>query len=1393
MKNKIKKWHIALMSFMALFIAIFASLFSLRADTVDEETGEVLTDNWELGIVFYDSTVDNGKTPLTEINWDASDGGYQEGTPRVITVQINYKNTNTVTTYEPGELTISIPNLAYDTDIFYYDTTWSTANKPLWSSSIIVGANDSTHTGYDWDFSTGSSPTNTQKIYTFTNANIIEEKSNFEGSIQIVYTITPKSESIEKYADECTHAYKMKLQAALGKTEDNMTISTQLNNVEKLFTSPNWPNNYENNMSTSTYYWEYTSENLKNLIVSFEPTSTLRSGDYIYLYNKNGTMLQSLSGKNMAGNAYFITGNYIKIAMSSNYYSTDKGFSVSIGSDLEKVINIPDTMIASNEINLNYTRTYSHSWVHEEVSFSKIAEKITSYDGLGTNPENYIWVKYLFKLGYVSEEYPYVGMDYETALIYDVLPEGCICYTYNGEKIETTDDTGLYIIDQSCGGWYGNERIIFVGYPKVLYNNDAGNLLITNTAEYYGYWNDSPSELSFLNTSSTTINLSDFEFEYSGNLFSISKSAPTRFNNGLRYQDIVNNWEYNMAGWEIYPTIYNTGNLLTVKIGDDLMLATNKSGNVVKLNDEDYCFTHIQMCPLYNGNGVKIKNGKYNCELWVRYAGATEYALYEKFTIFNGGEPTNADPDGWGVWKFSEDQKIVGYYFLIKDLVESIAPLNAYNGYILSHVKFYKQDIEQIGTLYNLCYLQVYYKDENGNLILQNEPTIDSYANMVTKDKIAQYDQDTYRTYMQRAAAEIPWKYYNVNQSSIDLYAIKNNQGSIIQDEKNELFIGEYYIGAKIGSNIQLQTNYLKDYSTEYCITGFKIHDLLPQGMEVISTEEEILNSLYFSLDSSSHGYPNFYSTNYDPISLDEFKQLIINNQTISIIPNWKNTGRTKIDIIIDLTNNPLLIFGRTASSFTDAFIHMKYFLKYQIKYDSFLEYGHVYNNYCYVSANDNDKHINFHSINISGNSQTVSDVGITDNGKFDIDANDINENNNTSDYISYSKVTTTINSIISTHQDVTKYVKTDQSSYSTGIVDTSNNSEYEYKLRVRTGQNNITNLILYDSVETAQPERTRWQGEFLGIDTSYAENKIYKLLDADNPNADSEGYVTYTIDVKTYYSENANAGNLYNENGTINSDWLEYDETTVNKLNVKALAFEYLDTAGNPAVLPANSLTYVLIKMKSPDDESITTLARNECRTQWNALDDYDRPVDFITGINSNVVKVALPNSIKADDLPSISLKFTKEIQGGISDFENLKLNKADEHIFMIRLTSLIANDDGSYNQVTGLLSSTQGLVITQIPIGTYLLEELGDNYFDFVNFTDNNDPELIIEGVTFEKTDQGYIITVSEDLSETVEFNIKVTNKTEDERFYEDKFSQENLFLKNKIESGEDPETPI
>ena len=527
----------------------------------------------------------------------------------------------------------------------------------------------------------------------------------------------------------------------------------------------------------------------------------------------------------------------------------------------------------------------------------------------------------------------------------------------------------------------------------------------------------------------------------------------------------------------------------------------------------------------------------------------------------------------------------------------------------------------------------------------------------------------------------------------------------------------------------------------------------------------------------------------------------------------------------------------------------------------------------------------------------------IRDTGVNDPLVSDINENGITAEYLNYDNQTKTITSIVSTHKDVTTYVKTDQSNYSTGVVDSSCNTEYEYKLRVRTGAADVTNLVLYTNIEEAQPNRTRWKGTFLDLDTSYAEQK---------------GYI-----VKPYYSENPKAGNLFDENGLFNNDWKEYVVDTpeivanglaitfdenfktynssdylyiyyyyngylyrsakyyntmlagqtieipstdvyfywhtsssgntaygfkinniepkivteiigatssslpinvtaklsgtnypesnhdpynnneeklwqytytdslilqefvqgTDKTKIKSLAFEYLDKNGNAAVLPKNSLTYVLIKMKAPADEDITTLARMDCWTQWNAIDEFDRPVDFITGINSNVVKVALPNSVKTDDIPSISLKFTKEIQGTDSEFENLKLNKAAQQTFMIRLTSLTANDDSTYDQVAALLRSDQELIISQIPIGTYLLEELGDNYFDFVEFTDNNNPEIIINGITFERTDQGYIITVSEDLTENIEFNIKVTNEIEPERFYEDKDNKENLFLKTRL----------
>ena len=1333
MNKKLKAWQIGLLAIFAIMFAAIASIFSLKATTVDEEeTPEELVDNWSLDVIFYDSSVDGGKTPLTEINWDATDGSYKAGTTRVITVQINYKNTNTITRYDIGELEIKIPNLIYNTN---------QNTSAQWTTSVIVGANDASHTNYDWDFITGEEPTNTQEYYSFTNTNIIEEKANLEGSIQIQYTITPSAESPESYLEECIHNYNKTIQATLINRIKPTTI-----------TSPSYPNNYSNNLSESNCFWEYTNNNEGIILINFDSSSKTESCDYINIYDIAGNKLFSLSGTAFAGKSYEIDKNYIKITMSTDNSVVYKGFSANIYK--YKVIT------NSNEIKLSYTRTYVHPWQHRQIYIYKYASALSSLDGLPQG--EYYWVKYTFNLsGSRGASYPYTGLIY---YIEDNLPTECIVLNHNFEQL--TLENGYYKNSSFSDTTYSYslKEYLYVGYPKSIYNEEARNLNITNHVDLYVKHGDT-TEYELHDDAEVNINLADFDFNYSGDLYSISKSSDGY---GTNYSDIFLNPNFTHAcsmcntghittrlHWKVFATAIYTGTPLTVQTGDDLMYISAENGNYRKLNDNEYWFDCIYLPYIKNKNGINVGYNKYPSSLYVRYSGEKDYVFYSSLEGKSGGSYI----------EFNTEKKVVGFYIQIEDMTESMCLSNSQNWYgsVRTQVKPLS-NIADSGKVYNFSFLKAYYKDENGNLILQNEPELQNYSTITTQDNIAQYDLDTYGHYVQRAEASKDFSDFVPQDIRYQISSLKTIDKNIIQDAENELFIVNTKIGSAVRSRNQyynLDNNYIQtvflDYYDEMNLLGkYEVYDLLPKGMELISTKEELLNSI---TSTSSNAYNYCYNINgTKPFSNNqELIDFIKSYSSIKIEENWNNTGRTKVTWITDFSENPILFIHDSGNS-----IPLYINLESKISYDSYLEYGAVWNNYSYA--------IGYHN---TGTLITISsENSTTDNGKYDIDASDINENSLTIENISYVKASATINSVISTHQDLTVYAQTNYNNYSTKIVDTLCNSEYEYKLRVRTGSADVTNLVIYTSIEEAQPERTRWKGEFLGIDTSYAESKGYAI--------------------KVWYSENTTIGTLIED-----TSWKEYSDD-IDKTKVKSLAFQYLSSTAivdtentSAAILPANTLTYVLIKMKSPNDESLTTLARMDCWTEWNAIDEFGNAVDFITGINSNVVKVALPNSVKTDDMPSISLKFTKEITGSETDFENMLLKKANEQIFMIRLTSLTANDDGTYNQVTGMLSSNTGLIISQIPIGTYLLEELGDNYFNFVDFTNNNDSEIIIEGVTFEQTDQGYIIIVSETLTETIEFNIKVTNEIEDERFFEDKDNKENLFLKNKIEA--DLENPI
>lgn len=1185
----------------------------------DEDPEE--TDNWELSTVFYDSTVENGTKPLTEINWDASDGGAGMGTQRVITVQINYKNTNALKTYNKGDIEIRIPDLKSGM------STGNTSEANLKCTSVI-SANDSTHVGYDWNYTTDNGD------IIFTNEKECPEKSNFEGSIQIQYTIIPFIEvgtikddvynrvySPERYEDQCTHDFSKSLQATLN--------------------------------------------------------------------------------------------NFLK----------------------------------SNEIFFNYKRVYTHLWQETPYTIEKTAAKIQSLDGFGSNANNYIWVKYDFKISdgwYVEKDYPYIKA--EECYIKDIFPSNCVVLDENQKQLEQDENNMFIVSDYLWGNSYTRfSDSVYVGYPKSIYNEQNNNLKIENTAELYvKYYNS--TELKYKDNDSVALNLNDFEFNYEGELYGITKRKGSN-QDPLYYQSITGEdieiGNKGLQNFEIYWQAIHTGKTMDVKIGDDLLYITDQNGDYRKLNSGEYYFSTITFpTRIFNGNDIEIEKNKYDIELWIKTGSSNRYYLYDTFK--------NGTTDGQ--YEFSKNNNITGFYFIIKNMEESLRYHTIGNGKfyhdygIYTDIQFTNvKNISPSGSIWNFSYLQVYIDN-----VLQNEPDLSSYANFITQNEIANYDINTYGTYMQRAADKVDYSSYKIADPSYNMFIYKS-MSTFTQDLQNETFKGTASLGIRFipyefWTEHEVQT-YSSTVPDSKKIVGWEMFDLLPEGMKLTSTKEEIIESVQAL--KALYDMCKVYDKNGIQLSKSAIKDLIKQNSSVEIINNYNNTNRTYIHITIAFESQPISILPINLGE--GNILSAKY--NYEVSYDNFIEYGNVWTNRAYGQYYN--RKIDLDIFDCKNARQ--------DTGYFDNAEKDINQNNNFVEYVMCTSDSETIISLVSTHQDVQTQTSSTLSNYSTGTVPAEYGKDYSYKLRVRTGQNDVTNLIIYDNLEKwakdkdgnfieSYGKKKYWQGEFLGIDTSYAESKGYT--------------------VKVWYSENEKAGTLTEDNS-----WKEYSDS-VDKTKVKSLAFQYLDAEGNPAVLPANSLTYVVVNMKAPADENIKTFAYNGCWTQWNAIDEFGKPVDFITGINSNIVKVALPNSVLENEIPSIQLNIEKEIQGTQEAFKNMQLDPNGEYQFMISLIKQEENEDGSHDIINGVISNKKGIVIKDLSYGTWLIQESDDTYFDLVEIVSLDDPEIMTPGVTFEKTDAGYMLTIDEDIDSATEYSLKVINEIEPKKYYEDKDSETNIF---------------
>lgn len=612
---------------------------------------------------------------------------------------------------------------------------------------------------------------------------------------------------------------------------------------------------------------------------------------------------------------------------------------------------------------------------------------------------------------------------------------------------------------------------------------------------------------------------------------------------------------------------------MDVELGNDVLIAPDTNGEYNQLTDSEYYFTsfHWYGDVLINSLNATIK--PYNMEVWVRYANEEEFVLFVD----------NLEANKTNKMDFTKsDKKIVGWKVIIKDIEESILSKWSYMDGI--NLSIGTENIADTGYVYTSSYLKVFIDGE-----LQNTATIDNYVDEISKNILAVHDQSVYGEYLRRATGKATI-INDIVPVGMNITSVSN--GQLSNNVSKEQFEGSFKINASFNTS----------KSTYDGFTGFTYYSLLPSGMIYESLSKMDNLAAIKSLKTKS--------------GITLTKDYILEHIKVESKENWNGTGRTNLAIKYDFSDDPLdfstfqTIKGNGDGSLVDIFFP-NITINVSVPYDTYFEFGSTYTIDVWLSLTDIGKD-NFYPVDWKENGLSLKNSTKTnDNTAFD--TLDINENNQNEIMVKHTTKMTT-SKLLSSHQDVTTYVQTEENNYTKENATTSNNSTYKYKLRVRTGTTNITNFTIYTNIEEAQYYREHWNGQLTNIDTSYAT---------------SSGY-----NVKIYYSEKKDAGRLSEDNS-----WKEYSEDIDNS-KIKSLAFTYLDENGKNATIPANSLTYVIIEMKSPDNENIATLAYNNCWTEWNAIDTTtNQKIDFITGINSNTTKIYLPSSKSTTDI-NISLE---------------------------------------------------------------------------------------------------------------------------------------------------------
>ena len=730
------------------------------------------------------------------------------------------------------------------------------------------------------------------------------------------------------------------------------------------------------------------------------------------------------------------------------------------------------------------------------------------------------------------------------------VPEGCILFDPNINQI-LSDENNIYKLYKplyrDSGKSAPNYDYYYMGFPKSMYTGQT----IYLTSNWCGkfcdsdtYIGDPNKELETISSVTEELNLSNFEFEYNDNLYVVDNAtddvriAYSKITNEKYGNDIL----FYVSGKTIY-----TGHTYKARYGDDLFYITDSTGDYIKLTDNEYHFKSIEIpADLYNGNTQKIAKDKYDIDLYVRYRGSNSYVKYGE-TFKNGTKK---------LINFNQDEFVVGWYIEIYDLQESLLFSNrTYTSRIgiKTIVNIQKSSgILEDGRIYNLDYLQVFNKIDN-NYTYINKPENESYYADISDD-LSEDDYSNYGVYLQRKAT------------------YKDYGEDFVRHIISPWLPQSYHDMNYFYRTIEL-TSYISMYSSgTEAYDGYRLYTILPEGTEINTTVDELFDliTVYSSYNSM---HDKVRKQDGSGFTIEEFNEFLKDHLTITVDTNFRNTGKTWIEFKEDFTDSPLNLYEVSG---TNSYFPISYCIPFKIPYESYYTYGDYYEvNYYITSLNDDEPYKDF---------------------RYE-DVDDIDNDGDTTDFYSWEDVDETyIVPAVSSYQEASIGVLTEntENRYVNDYAVARTGGEYKYKLKVRTGVNELKNLQICCNIES---ESANWKGTFVDIDTSFANSQGY------NP--------------RVYVSNSRNPGPL-----NLMGGWRVYDPSA-NNSQVKSVIVDF----GNQ-IIPSGFLTFVEINMKAPINSSLSTVTKNQMYTKCKLLDTNGIVIDDDGGLTSNFVYVGLKKS---------------------------------------------------------------------------------------------------------------------------------------------------------------------